>query len=157
MAEELPVAAEEEPTQQKERKRAFFRVFIWIALAIILVVAAILVVLFLLRPAPLQHLRDVSIVLIAILSSISILLLLILLAALTLAVQRLSERVDALLERGTDVVDRIKGTATTVKSTSDFVGEHVASPFIWVSSRAAGIGEGLRTLFGGKRNTGGSK
>jgi len=157
MAEETPPAAEEEPTPQKGRKRTFLSTFLWIVLAILLLLAGILVGLFFIRPVPLDHVRDVSVVFLAILAFVSILLVLFLLAALILAVQRLSDRVDALLERGGDILDRVKGTATTVKGTADFVGERVASPWIWVSSRAAGIGEGLAMLFRGKRHTGGSK
>ena len=100
----------------------------------------------------LRTLRDASIILLVVLILISVLLLLFLLAALIAVVTRASKGIEDLLERGGAAMDQVKHTASSAKGTVDFVGERVASPFIRISSWAAGIGEALVTLVRGKKN-----
>lgn len=98
----------------------------------------------------LARLRDVAIVFLVVLLFLSMLLLLYLLAVLIYAVNRLSDRLDDLGQRGGTILDEVKDTATTIKGTADFVGERVASPFIQIGAWMAGVGRGVRTFFRGE-------
>jgi hypothetical protein len=110
-----------------------------------------------LAPGALEVLRDIAIVFLAILAFFAMVLLIFLLAVIIWGVNRLAERLDALLQQGSAILEKLKGTATTVKGTTDFVGERVASPFIWVAARTSAIRKGLVTFFRGKKETGGSQ
>jgi membrane protein implicated in regulation of membrane protease activity len=149
MGPEPPSSRRDKPSGEK------FRAVIGIAIAGVLLTLALFVGLFFLGDAALRHLRDVSIVFLAALSGSSLLLTVVLLMVLLWGVQRLTERVDTLLGQGGEVLERVKGTAGTVKATTDFVGERVASPFIRFSAWATGVGEGIRTFLGGKKRAGG--
>ena len=100
-------------------------------------------------------LRDASITLLVLLLLIFVMLNLWLIAVIIWGVNRLSERIDLLLQQGGEILYQVKGTATTIKGTADFVGERVASPFIGLAAKTNGIVQGLRTFFQGKRQKGG--
>jgi hypothetical protein len=151
MAEELPPNDDTAPPEKK-------------GLSPVAIIAIVVVGLFLLIWIPLYFLpdpwvakmRDVSIAVMSIGMFLSLLLTVAILAVLVWGFHRLSVRLDDLLERGGAVIDQVKGTATTVKGTADFVGERIASPFIRISAWFSGIGQGIATLFRGEESTGGS-
>jgi flagellar basal body-associated protein FliL len=148
------MAVEEDAPKKAKRKGS---VLLIIGLVILGVTLAIFVGLFFVPRDWLSRLRDISIILLVVAILISVLLLLFLLAALIAAVNRASKGMEDLLERGGAAMDQVKQTASSVKGTADFVGERVASPFIRISSWAAGIGEALVTLVRGKNKQGGSR
>ena len=152
MAEALP--PEEGPPPPK--KKGISPVAI-IGLVVLGLCVGIVVVLWFLPDPALARARDVSIAFMSIGIFLCLLLLVFILAVLVWGIDRLGRRLDDLLQRGGAVLDQVKGVATTVKGTTGFVGERVASPFIRLSSWAAGIGEGLATFFRGEKRTGGSK
>jgi flagellar basal body-associated protein FliL len=135
-----------------EKKKRTGSVLLIIGLIILGGTLAIFVGMFFLPRDWLSRLRDISIILLVVLALISVLLVLFLLALLITAINRASKGIEDLLERGGAAMDQVKHTATSLKGTADFVGQRVASPFIRVSSWAAGIGETLVTLFRGKKN-----
>jgi hypothetical protein len=158
LVEDTPPEETSPPTEGEETpKKGKPSPMIFIGLGIFVVSVGIFVGLCFLPRNVQGILRDVSIFLLVLLILISVLLLLALLAALIVAVNRISEGVDKLLERGGAAADQLKDTAKSVKGTVDFVGERVASPFIRISSWAAGIGEALVTFIRGKKQEGGSE
>jgi hypothetical protein len=152
MAEALPPEEESPPP----KKKGISPVAI-IGLVVLGLCVAVLVILYVLPDNVLARMRDVSIAFMSIGIFLSLLLLICILAVLVWGIERLSRRLDDLLQRGGAILDQVKGTATTVKGTADFVGERIASPFIRFSAWVAGIGEGLATFFRGEKRTGGSE
>jgi hypothetical protein len=123
---------------------------------IVLGLCAVLVIGLWLLPDPwLARARDVSIAFMSIGIFLCLLLLVFILAVIVWGFERLSRRLDDLLQRGGAILDQVKGTATTVKGTTEFVGERVASPFIRLSAWVTGVGKGLATFFRGEKRTGG--
>lgn len=142
-------------TESQRSRRDWTRVLLGSLVASLLLMTAFLVGLFFLREPVLRQIRDVSIVFLAGVAAFSAVLTVVLLVVLLWAVRRLTERVDGLLGRGGEVLERVKGTAGTVKATSDFVGERVVSPLIRLSAWTAGLGAGVRALFRTKKQPGG--
>ncbi len=161
MAEETPpqarAAAPQEEEEEKEKKVSPVAMIGLVVLGLTLLLLAGLGVIGGLAPGALAILRDIAIVFMAVLTFLFLVLLVFLMAVVVWGVNRLAERLDILLQQGGAILERVKGTANTVKGTADFVGERIASPFVWVSARAAAIGQGLATLFRGKKKTGGSE
>jgi len=122
---------------------------VWIGVALVVLTAGLLAGLYFLPDDLRTRFRDVSIVFIAILVFLAMLVGLALLTFLIVALNRLSDRLDILLSRGTSILEKVEGTATTVKGTTDFVGEQVASPFIRVAGWLSGLAEGTVTFFRG--------
>lgn len=118
-----------------------------IAIVVLGLSLAIIVALWMLPDAWLARARDVSIAFLSIGIFFSLVLSIMILAVMVWGFQRLSRRLDDLLTRGGAVVDQVKGTATTIKGTAEFVGERIASPFIRLSALGSGIGKSVATLF----------
>lgn len=151
MSEEAP--SPQAAPKQKERKAS---PFLWVSLVIIGLVLAVPVGLAFVPQATVAHIRDIAVVLLVILLFFSLLLFLLLLGVLIVAVRTLSARLDETLQRGGAVLEELKGTAATVKGTTDFIGERLSSPFIRLSAWTEGLGQGIRTFFRGKKPSGGS-
>jgi hypothetical protein len=151
MAEELPLQ-EDSPLP---KKKGLSPVAI-IGIVVLGLFVALWVILYILPEPVLARMRDVSIAIMSFGMFLSLLLTVAILAVIVWGFHRLSVRLDDLLERGGAVLDQVKGTATTVKGTADFVGERVASPFIRLSAWVSGVGQGIATLFRGEESTGGS-
>lgn len=151
------MADEPSSSEPQRSRRDWTRPVIASSAAAIVVMIGLLVGLFFLREPVLRQIRDVSIVFLAGVSALSAVLAVILLVLVLWAVRRLTERVDTLLGRGSEVLEQVKGTAGTVKATSDFVGERVVSPFIRLSAWTAGLGAGLRAFLSGKKQPGGRR
>jgi hypothetical protein len=145
------IPANEDEAAEEERK---VPTFVWIVAAILGAILAGLIGLSFLPEHVLARFRDVAIVFLVLLFFFLMVLLLIMVAALIYAINRLSERLDDVLQRGGQVLDEVKGTARTVKGTAGFVGERVASPFIRVASWSVGVGKGIRTFFQGQKQQG---
>ncbi|MGC8873139.1 MAG: hypothetical protein ACP5SI_01655 [Chloroflexia bacterium] len=144
-----------EESSPERSRRSWTRPLVWMPIAAAVGMVGVLVGLFFLPASVLERVRDVSLVFLATLAASSAILGVLLLLMLLWAIGRLSERVDLLLDQGSEVLERVKGTAGTVKATGDFVGERLVSPFIRVSAWAAGVGEGIRALFRSGKDRGG--
>jgi len=151
MAEELPPNEDTAPPKKKGLSPVAI-----IGIVVVALFVTIWIILYILPESVLTRMRDVSIAIMSVGMFLSLLLTVAILAVLVWGFHRLSLRLDDLLERGGAVLDQVKGTATTVKGTADFVGEQIASPFIRISAWFAGIGQGIATLFRGEESTGGS-
>lgn len=138
--------APEEESPPAPKRRGLSPVAI-IAIVVLGLSLAIIVALWMLPDAWLARARDVSIAFLSIGIFFSLVLSIMILAVMVWGFQRLSRRLDDLLTRGGAVVDQVKGTATTIKGTAEFVGERIASPFIRLSALGAGIGKSVATLF----------
>lgn len=123
----------------------------WIGVGLVVLTAGALVGLYFLPDDTRLRFRDVSIVFVAVLVFLAMLAGLALLIFLIAALNRLSDRLDMLLSRGSSILEKVEGTATTVKGTTDFVGEQVASPFIRVAGWLSGLAEGTVAFFRGAR------
>jgi hypothetical protein len=152
MAEELPPKEEE---ALPPKKKGLSPVAI-IAIGILVLFVGLWITLYILPDSAVAKMRDVSIAIMSVGMFLSLLLTVAILAVIVWGFHRLSVRLDDLLERGGAVLDQVKGTATTVKGTADFVGERVASPFIRLSAWFTGIGQGIAALFRGEESKGGS-
>ncbi len=140
--------------KQKERKAS---PFLWVSLVIVGLALAVPVGLAFVPRATMAHIRDIAVVLLVILLFFSLLLLLLLLGALIVAIRTFSTRLEEVLQRGGAVLEELKGTAATVKGTTDFIGERISSPFIRLSAWTEGLGQGIRTFFRRKKSSGGSQ
>ena len=110
---------------------AFIGLFIWLAFAF---------------PERIEALRDVMIMLFALVSCSAVIVLVILLVAVIRLINMLQFEIKPLLEKTTETVSLIQGTTS-------FVGTHVVKPTIETTSFLAGVRKGFVTLFGNpKRN-----
>lgn len=145
-----------EPKVEQEEKKGKPPVLLFIGLGILLLTIILFVVLLIIPQDWRVNLRDASIILLVFLMLVFSLLNLWLIASIIWGVDRLSKRLDLLLEQGSEVLDRVQGTASTIKGTADFVGERIASPFISLSARISGTAATIATLVRGQQDKGGT-
>ncbi len=96
------------------------------------------------------RLRDISFIVIAIETLILLILTLVVIVLLVILVVLVYDRVIPILEQLNKTMNTVVETTETVRGTTTFVSEKVVSPFIEVSSYAAGIariGKGILDLF----------
>lgn len=149
--------AEEISPQEAATEKRKLTPLLWIAVALIVLTAGALLGLYFLPDDIRVRFRDVAIVFIAVLVFLAMLVSLALLTFLIVALNRLSDRLDILLSRGSSILEKVEGTATTVQGTTAFVGEQVASPFIRVAGWLSGLAEGTVAFFRGPRKEGGKR
>jgi hypothetical protein len=154
MAEENPLKEDASPPPKEKKGLAPVAI---IGIIVLVLFIGLWLVLYFLPDTVVAKMRDVSLAIMSVGMFLSLLLTVAILAVVIWGFHRLSVRLDDLLERGGAVLDQVKGTATTVKGTADFVGERVASPFIRISAWFSGIGQGIATFFRGEESTGGSQ
>lgn len=147
-AAEPTEAAEDQPQKKKVSP------LVWIGAAVLGLTILSFVILLVIPATWRVALRDASVILLVLLLLIFVLLNLWLIAVVIWGVDRLGKRLDLLLQQGSQVLDQVKGTATTVKGTADFVGERIASPFISLGARINGAATGVRTFIKGKQEKG---
>lgn len=121
------------------------RGWVWLIVGVLFVVfIGIAVVLYLLggaNQAPLERLRDMSIVFLTLLGIISVLLMGALVGVALWLSLMIKDRVIPLLEQLTAAASRMRGT-------TEFVSEEVVSPIISAYSTVAGIRAAIRTVTG---------
>ncbi|HET9015851.1 MAG TPA: hypothetical protein VFN57_09655 [Thermomicrobiaceae bacterium] len=121
------------------------RGWVWLIVGVLFVVfIGIAVVLYLLggaNQAPLERLRDISIVFLTLLGIISVLLMGALVGVALWLSLMIKDRVIPLLEQLTAAASRMRGT-------TEFVSEEVVSPIISAYSTVAGIRAAIRTVTG---------
>ena len=121
------------------------RGWVWLIVGVLFVVfVGIAVVLYLLggaNQAPLERLRDMSIVFLTLLGIISVLLMGALVGVALWLSLMIKDRVIPLLEQLTAAASRMRGT-------TEFVSEEVVSPIISAYSTVAGIRAAIRTVTG---------
>lgn len=151
---ESTAAAEPTEKDQEQPKKNKVSPLVWIGAAVVGVTILAFVILLVIPATWRTALRDASLILMVLLLLIFVLLNLWLIAVVIWGVDRLGKRLDLLLQQGGQVLDQVKGTATTVKGTADFIGERIASPFISLGARINGAASGVRTFVKGKREKG---
>ena len=85
------------------------------------------------------RLRDISIVVMAVETLVLMILVLIVIVLLLTVIVLVYDRVIPILEQMNKTINTVVETAHTVRGTTSFVSEKVVSPFIQVSSYAAGV------------------
>ena len=85
------------------------------------------------------RLRDISFIVMAIETLILMILVLIVIVLLLIVIVLVYDRVIPILEQMNKTINTVVETAHTVRGTTTFVSEKVVSPFIQVSSYAAGV------------------
>lgn len=93
-----------------------------------------------------ETIRDVAIILLALLNIALITVLIVIALQVWKLVRIIAKEVPELTERAKD-------TATTVQGTTDFLGSTIAKPLIQLASFFAGVNRFFSTLVGGSRKT----
>lgn len=97
-------------------------------------------------PERIEALRDVIIMLFAMVSCMAVIVLVILLMAIIRLINMLELEIKPILEQTNQTIQVVRGTTT-------YVGNHVVRPVIQATSFVAGVRRGVRTLLGNpKRN-----
>lgn len=94
------------------------------------------------------RLRDIAFIVMALETLILMLLVLIVIVLLFVVVILIYDRVIPILEQMNKTINTVVETVHTVRGTTTFVGEKVVSPFIEVSSYAAGLARILKGVAG---------
>ena len=100
----------------------------------------------------LADIRDVFLIIYAILGIVLLVVLIVVSLALLFAVKGLIRKVNGLLDDSVrPAVGSIRDTAETVRGTTDFMGRRAASPIIRTYGAVAGVRKGLGVLAGLRR------
>lgn len=106
------------------------------------------------------RLRDIAFIVIALETLVLMILVLIVIVLLVVLVVLVYDRVIPILEQLNKAINTVVETTHTVRGTTAFVGEKIVSPFIEVSSMAAGVArifKGIIDLLPRSRKTGVAK
>ena len=142
-----PVAAEATPAEAAATE-AGQGMSVWQKIGIILGVVVIVIVISALfyglmtHPAFTAGLRDVAIIVLALVTMITSVLLAILLFQLQSLIVLLRDEIQPILQS-------INQTTGTVRGTATFVSDSVVSPMLCVAACVSGVQKALKTLFGG--------
>ena len=146
-APEQEVPTDAQRTGQGRRSKALRTLaIIGIVLIVVLVVAAVLYGL-VSNPTRTAVLRDISIIVLAMVTAITSILLAVLLFQLQSLIVLLRDEVQPILES-------LNETTGTVRGTTTFVSDAVVTPLIEVSSYASAVRQTLRLILGGSRKQG---
>lgn len=97
-------------------------------------------------PAQIEAIRDIFIMLFALVSCVSVIVLVMLLVAIIRLINMLEFEIKPILHKTNETISSLQGT-------TQFVSKNVVQPAITVRSYFAGIRQGMRVLFGdAKRN-----
>jgi hypothetical protein len=143
--QEPPVAAEPEP-KQPGRKNTGRTIGLVLALLVVLAAIAAACYGLLTHPAFTASLRDVTIILLALSTSIIGLFLVVLIFQLQSLIGLLRNEIKPIL-------DSANQTARTVRGTSAFLADSVVKPVITVAGYASGVREVIRLLTGGRKRS----
>lgn len=146
MSTQYPIETNiEQPSQEKAIPTAY--VVIGVVVALLLAGLAIWGVIALAQTQGpfLEALRDIFIIALAIQSCLFGIILLLMLVMIVRLVNMLEFEIKPILEKTNETVGMVRGTTS-------FVSENVVKPVTTISSHAAGVRRGLKSLFGNPKN-----